>query len=143
MHLSLASRLDDLEPARRRVASFLAPLGVSERTRYAVELVLEEAFTNIVTHAYTDSAADHRIGLALRAAPGDLVLELEDDGQPFDPRRHHPRPTPTSLAEASPGGLGVSLMRRYARAVDYARVAGLNRLTITIALNATTPSDSR
>jgi anti-sigma regulatory factor (Ser/Thr protein kinase) len=141
MHLSLASRLDDLEPARQQVEAFLAPLGVPARTRYAVELVLEEAFMNIVTHAYADGAAHHRIGLALRAEPEALVLELEDDGRPFDPRQHHARPTPASLAEAIPGGLGVALMRRHASAIDYARVDGCNRLTITIAREAPRPSD--
>jgi serine/threonine-protein kinase RsbW len=132
LHLTLSSRLEDLEPARRQVEAFLAPLDLPGRTRDAVELLLEEAFMNVVMHAHGDGGA-HPVGLSVRAEPQSIVLELEDDGRPFDPGRQRPRPVPTSLAEATPGGLGLHFLQRYAHTLDHRRVDGRNRLTITIA----------
>jgi serine/threonine-protein kinase RsbW len=132
LRLTLTSRLDELEPARRQVDAFLAPLDLAERTRYAVELVLEEAFMNVVMHAHGDRGV-HPVGLSVHVGAESIVLAMEDDGRPFDPLPQRLRPVPTSLAEAAPGGLGLHFLRRYARALDYRRIDGRNRLSITIA----------
>ncbi len=41
---------------------------------------------------------------------------------------------PSSLQAARPGKLGIFLVRRYAKSVDYARVGARNRLTVGMAL---------
>lgn len=128
----LVNRVAALEGLGPRVATFLDGIGASARERYAVELVLEEAFMNIVRHAF-DDGAEHHVDLSLRAEPGRLVLELVDDGTPFDPAGHAATPRPTSIETARPGGLGLPLMWRYVDSLQYRREAGRNRLTLVLA----------
>lgn len=102
------------------------------RARYWVELVFEEVVTNIVRHGYADRRP-HEIGVTLRCAAGSVVLQIEDDGRPFDPLQR-PEPTrPASIEDATPGGLGIPLVRKAATAIQYERTPdGKNRLTVTL-----------
>ncbi|WP_310389473.1 ATP-binding protein, partial [Roseateles sp.] len=96
-----------------------------------LELVLEESLMNISLHAFND-AGPHQIGLQVWHDGQAIHLRFEDDGRAFDPRQAEAPVLPTSIAEAAPGGLGLLLVRKQARAVDYARVDGRNQLTITL-----------
>lgn len=128
----LVNRVGALEGLGPRIATFLDDIGASARERYAVELVLEEAFMNIVRHAF-DDGAEHLVDLSLRAEPGRLVLELVDDGMRFDPAGHAAPPRAISIQTARPGGLGLPLMWRYVDSLQYRREAGRNRLTLVLA----------
>jgi anti-sigma regulatory factor (Ser/Thr protein kinase) len=132
LELRLANRLHALEDAGPRVSRFLSERGVGERARFATELVLEEAFMNVVRHAYTDDA-EHEIRLALEVEPERVRIELFDDGVAFDPTQHLPDQPAASIEHARPGGRGLPLMRRYAQRLDYTREQGGNRLVATIA----------
>lgn len=132
LEVRLAARVAALERVGPRIAAFLDGIGASARERYAVELVLEEAFMNIVRHAFADDA-EHLVDLSLRSEPGQLLLELADDGVPFDPGAHPAPARATSIEAVRPGGLGLQLMWRYVDSLQYRREAGRNRLTLAIA----------
>jgi anti-sigma regulatory factor (Ser/Thr protein kinase) len=60
---------------------------------------------------------------------------VEDGGVPFDPTTVAPRNPvpPASLEDATIGGLGLALVRRFARDLAYQRLAnGRNRLGLTV-----------
>jgi anti-sigma regulatory factor (Ser/Thr protein kinase) len=118
--------------ARRQVLDFLAPHGLSRAVVFKVELVLEEALMNIVSYAFS-GAGPHEIGLTVTLDDGQVVLCFEDDGMAFDPLQVQPPPTPTSIEEAVPGGLGIALMRRAATSIQYRRSGDRNELTIGVA----------
>jgi len=80
--------------------------GLGDDLIYALRLCAHEAFSNIVAHAY------------------------DDDGRPFDPASAPATPPPSSLDEASLGGLGLGLLHHFADTVGYARESGLNHLTL-------------
>ena len=61
-----------------------------------------------------------------------IVMTIEDNGSPFDPTKFVARPRARSLEEASVGGLGISLMRHFARHIEYGRSGGRNHLRLTI-----------
>lgn len=80
--------------------------------------------------------------LADQGAPIELVFELHqlgnetqalvtvsDAGAPFNPLAVAPRPQPTSLAEAEPGGLGLIILRSNAMHLSYRFDTGRNHLT--------------
>lgn len=132
LRLSLLNHRDSLELARQAVMDFVAPLALSSKARFDVELVLEETLMNLVWHAFNDQG-QHTIELSAWAVPGGVALRFVDDGVAFDPGQAKAPQLPASIAEASPGGLGLMLVRKRARSVDYERVAGRNVLTITVA----------
>lgn len=132
LRLSLPNERAALEPTRLAVADFLAAYAPSEALRYQVELVIEEMLMNVIWHAF-DDAVPHRIGLALRVEPAQVVLDFDDDGVAFDPLRAPLPEPPVAIEAAVPGGLGLLLVRRMARAMTYERRDGRNRLTVTLA----------
>ncbi len=111
-----------------------AALGLGEAADFALRLCVEEAAANVVMHGAADSDGDAGfVALSVAAAQDVLRVTVEDRCGAFDPL-HAPVPElPTNLGEARVGGLGIHLMRQYTRAMDYARVDGVNRLTLTIA----------
>ena len=97
-------------------------------------LLIEEALMNVLMHAAGPGRdpATLRIALKVDVQPRAVTVEIEDDGRPFDPRELPAATPPASLDSAATGGLGVHLMRRYARAIHHQRRDGRNRLVLEI-----------
>lgn len=96
--------------------------------QHAVELVVEEWFENLVMHAQANDAW-------LRIEDGDDVVQvnLRDDGAPFDPLSA-PLPTLDRVLDDAPiGGLGLHLIRSFAKHVIYERQGPLNCLHLEVA----------
>lgn len=94
-----------------------------------MQVALDEVLANIVSYAHADSST-HDIRVRLSVTPGLLEVEVEDDGQPFDPLTV---PTPdlsAPLAERQVGGLGIHFVKRLMSEVRYARVGDRNRLVL-------------
>lgn len=82
---------------------------LDERTAFAIKLVAEELFTNMVRH---NVGGGDRITLALDHDSSNVFLELIDvDVEPFDPSSVAPAPVEAGIESRRPGGLGVHLVR--------------------------------
>ena len=72
----------------------------------------------------------------MRRSQGTCTAELSvaDAGVAFDPSTYPPEQTarPASLAEATPGGLGLLMIRSFSDDLSYRRSEGSNHLTITV-----------
>lgn len=134
LHLRLRNQFASLELARLAVHEFIAPLSLSDKVLFSIELVLEECLANIVLHAFTDDAA-HEIEFSVWMEADTLALRFEDDGRYFDPHSAQDPAVPHSIAEASPGGLGLMLVRKRARSVDYVRQGDRNTLTVHVSIH--------
>ncbi len=123
------------EAAFAQLRRALEQAGIADTVRYKVELAFEEIVANIVRYASPPGGGGADIRVGMEARDDTLVLTFDDDGTPFDPRAR-PDPIPArSLGEARIGGLGIMMVRRAARDIDYVRTPGeRNRLTVTIAL---------
>jgi anti-sigma regulatory factor (Ser/Thr protein kinase) len=139
LELQVPGEAAALEPARQAVLAHLerllgAPL--PPRLAYRLELVLEEALMNRAWHAWPqdpDHPGPHHTRLSVHAGPDAVVLDFDDDGRPFDPLQAADPQRPASLDQARPGGLGLMLSRKAARAMHYERRDGRNRLRVEIA----------
>ncbi|AMO25476.1 hypothetical protein UC35_15195 [Ramlibacter tataouinensis] len=131
MRLVLAAQRAALEPARLALLEFLQAADPTPALVFQAELVVEEVLMNIVWHAYPEGGT-REMRLEAEWLPQELVLTFEDDGVPFDPTQARPARPAATLAEAVPGGLGVGLVRRYAKAMAYCRVDARNRLAVTL-----------
>ncbi len=94
-----------------------------------MHVALEEAAMNIAMHAY-GPGGDGEITIRLLATPKAASLVLEDAGPEFDPTAAPARERPASLDEATPGGLGLTLLRHYCPDIRYERTDARNRLTL-------------
>lgn len=132
--LSVANRAEALAPARLAVLDWLDALpggAAPQRLRYRLELVLEEVLMNRVWHAWPEGGLHHTQLQVSRLDDG-LALAFSDDGVAFDPFSAESPPRPATLEQATPGGLGLVLLRRAARACRYRREAAHNHCHIEL-----------
>src|SRR5687767_9287118 len=119
--------------AAEELRSTLDEHALDERTRYRIELVFEELVTNVIRHS-----SSHHLNPSIEARVtfehDCIVLTLEDDGRPFDPRQYEIAAPPKSLEEASVGGLGIMLVRKACDQIEYERTREhRNHLMVRIA----------
>ncbi|HEX4322777.1 MAG TPA: ATP-binding protein [Acidobacteriaceae bacterium] len=140
--LTLCSRLADLALVSPWVDGVVAALGLSSQRRFAIDLCLEEALSNIVRHGLSGDcnhsvAVRSRIGSVANGAR-ELFFVLEDDAPHFNPLDAPIAATgsiPSSIEEIAEGGRGIGLLRRYAGSLHYEALPVGNRLTIGFPLN--------
>lgn len=130
--LELACEPAALVSTRDAVRAHLQQAGVSERTRTAVDLALEELLGNTIRHGTGERSRHARVTLS--QVEKHLVLVLEDDALPFDPTSQPEPERPRSLASARIGGLGISMVRKVTRAMSYVRRKDKNRLELEFEL---------
>jgi anti-sigma regulatory factor (Ser/Thr protein kinase) len=132
LRLILGDGISGLAQAQQRLTSFLTAAGCDARTRFRVELVVEEVVMNILHHGQLGDRPA-RSWLEAWPAHGHVAIVVEDDGPEFDPLQVVSAPLANRLEEAAIGGLGLFLVRKYAAGLRYARTpAGRNRLEIEI-----------
>lgn len=132
--LTLSSTLASCEQARLAVLAFLARHQPSAKAIYRLELVLEEALMNQIRHAFPDGRPDHWLRLGAQVVSDTVVLTFTDQGLPFNPLARSAPVFPTRLEDATPGGLGILLTRKYVQSAHYLREGEQNRLTLVLNL---------
>jgi serine/threonine-protein kinase RsbW len=97
--------------------------------RFAFDLALEEVFVNLATHG-RGPRLPLRVGIRLDVRDGQVVLEIRDDGDPFDPLAAPAPDLEADLEDRPIGGLGVYLVRESFPELSYRREGGWNVLTL-------------
>ena len=85
--------------------------------------------TNVCRHAYRDSPGE--VTMRLFEGPGEIVVEVEDSGPPFDPLARPDPDVTLPIEERGIGGLGIFLIRRMADEVSWRFEHRRNVLSMT------------
>ncbi|HQR18828.1 MAG TPA: SpoIIE family protein phosphatase [Gemmatimonadales bacterium] len=116
-HRSFARRIDAIAAIFDFTSEFFSRHGVDRRLLGAVDLALEELFTNMVKYG-GGSGADVRIGLA--TVEGGVEVSLTDTGvEPFDITQAPDVDIHAPIDRRAPGGLGLHLVRRLVDHIGY------------------------
>ncbi len=86
--------------------------GFNEADCYKVQLAVDEACSNIIEHAYGGEATGEDITCTCKITEDDLIVELFDHGQAFDPAEIPPPNVTAALHARETGGLGLYFMRQ-------------------------------
>lgn len=125
--IELTNRLEEL----LRISGFIDDLAdewdLPFQLTMSLNLVLEEAFTNIVNYAYQDKDA-HSIELSFEKNGQTLVITLTDDGIPYDPTLREDPDVTLPPEEREIGGLGIFLIKKMMDNVAYRRENNRNIL---------------
>ena len=113
------------------MSDFLNQKSCGPQALYQAQLAAEEIGTNIIKYGYDDEQ-EHGITLRVECLADCFRLQILDDGHPFDARQVPEPDLEQRLEERQPGGLGISLVRRLARRMDYERRNGINALTVEV-----------
>lgn len=102
--LRLVARLDQVGQATHWAMDLAENQGLGDALRFRIDLVLEEALTNIAKHAY-DEGEPGFVEIAWQPGRNDgVILQICDWGHPFDPADFMPAAPAQDLASAQPGG---------------------------------------
>ncbi len=104
------------------------PFSMSDRRK--LEIALEEAFVNVVNHAYRGAKAPVEM-ICCKYPSQQVSFKIIDKGMPFNPllqprQRNHN----SSLEDFQEGGLGIFFMRTFMDEVHYERHHPFNVLTL-------------
>lgn len=93
-------------------------------------LAIDESITNIITHAYKDNKPDDLIEFSMRGDKHLLIIEIIDNGMPFDINSAPLPDIKKNLSGKKQGGFGVHLIKSVMNETSYARINGKNILTL-------------
>lgn len=117
VHLDIASRLDLLETVQTVLAQLSALVGFSEDQNHYMSVVVRESVANAIKHGNKLDEAK-RVRIAFTAEPGQLAVEIADEGPGFDPGTVPDPLAPENLLKAD--GRGIFFMRQFMDEVSYA-----------------------
>jgi phosphoserine phosphatase RsbU/P len=127
LQINLSNKLSELGSFNQSLTEFGQRHGLAPGVVHDLNLAFEEILTNIISYGYADNS-EHKIKVRLSVQPGEVKIEVEDDGQPFNPLEAPEADTAQSLEERSIGGLGIHLLRKLMDGLEYQRQEGKNRL---------------
>lgn len=119
--------LEALEFAR----DFLPAASLDERSRIKVAIIVEELVSNSLRHGAGER--DISLLLSLDDRGGAVELEIEDDGEPFDPTGGPKNDMRFSGPDPhSGGGVGLAIVHAWGEGITYSRSGGRNLLRMII-----------
>lgn len=119
LELDVEATPDRLADIRRQLAAWLAPIGLSDTSAADIVLVVNEACTNSIEHAYRDGTPG-RINLEARLEGSQIVVCIADFGVWKTPPRH-----------STTRGRGMPIMDAVSAHVDVEHTASGTTVRIT------------
>src|SRR5262249_20363293 len=120
LEIKLKNKVSNIDGVNQTLRECVQSHGVASKVILALNLALGEILTNMITYGYTDNR-EHEVKVRLSAQRGEVSVEIEDDGQPFNPLEA-PEPDITKpLEERNIGGLGIHLVRKLMDSLEYKR----------------------
>lgn len=123
LRIVVPDSVEYLAPLQRLLDELAEKVGFDGKARGEMQVAFEEAFTNVVKHAF-DPGERAAFEVRFRAVPLGMEITVHDEGLPFDPDLV-PEYDPSSLVggpvpeELGGSGLGIFLMRHIMDEVSF------------------------
>ena len=127
MDLSVKS-MEGVVSIAEQVQRFCLEHGIDRQRAYLAGLSMEEMAGNIVEHGFTKDNKSHSIDVRVVHKDDDMILRIKDDCVPFDPGERQKLAEDNDVTK----NIGIRMVFRIARDVQYQNILGLNVLTIRI-----------
>ena len=127
MDLSIVS-IGEVVTVSRKVQDFCLERGIDQRRSYLAGLSMEEMAGNIVEHGFEKDNRKHYVDIRVVHKNDDVILRIKDDCIPFDPGERSRMASDDDITR----NIGIKMIFRMARDVQYQNILGLNVLTIRI-----------
>ncbi len=129
-HFIIENRIEEIPVLAEKIERLAEEEKLSYEMTMNINLVLEEALSNIIYYAFSDNKK-HLINILLSVEDKKLTIKITDDGIPFDPTLHKEPDISLPVEEREIGGLGILLISKIMDTVKYSRDKNLNILTLT------------
>jgi anti-sigma regulatory factor (Ser/Thr protein kinase) len=120
------------EHVKSLIDEFGEAAGLGREDRHKLTLIVEELFTNTVTHGHHGDS-DAPVQISLEVTDMGVELTYEDSAPQYDPVAASRRTDiESSINERRVGGLGVFLTISLTNGAVYRFVEGRNRISLTL-----------
>jgi sigma-B regulation protein RsbU (phosphoserine phosphatase) len=129
LQLSAAADLKEIERVNSEFQEFALARDVPSGPVQKVCIVLDELLNNIISYGFDDDES-HEISVDVAVYPDHLLIEVSDDGIPFNPFDRIGPDVTLSVEEREIGGLGVLLVTEMMDEYHYQRHKNKNSVTM-------------
>ncbi len=127
--LVLKNAISEMRVLSNTVKEFCEENSLSGEVTHDIHLALEEIFSNIVFYGFQDQD-EHQISISFSLRNNTLVLEIKDDGIPFNPLESKTPDLEIPIEERDLGGMGIQIVRGLVDEIEYFRKQNKNILVI-------------
>ncbi len=127
LDLSVKS-MDEVVRVAERVQNFCLERGIDKRRAFLAGLSMEEMAGNIVDHGFAADHKNHSVDVRVVHKNEDVILRIKDDCIPFDPNGRRQIVKGDEITK----NIGIRMVFRIARDVQYQNILGMNVLTIRV-----------
>ena len=125
------ARLSDFDRVRSLVEEFADKTRLSGEDRHKLTLIVEELFTNTVTHGHKGDS-DSPVSITFQESGTDIILLYTDAAPPFNPLDgEQSTDIDSSIRKRRVGGLGVFLTTELVHRATYRYHDGKNSIYLT------------
>ncbi|HEX7230457.1 MAG TPA: ATP-binding protein, partial [Candidatus Binatia bacterium] len=129
LQFTLKNQIAEIARLSERLGEFAAAHEFTPNVRHDLNLALEEAVTNIISHGYSDHR-EHEIVVRIRIETGEIIAEVQDDARPFNPLTAPEADVTAPLDQRRAGGLGIHIMQKLMDGIEYRRLENGNLLIL-------------
>ena len=125
----LKNCLSELKVLNQHLNNWGGDIGLQDISIARINICLDELLTNIVSYGFDDDF-DHNIKFTLTGDNNSVIINIEDDGRPFNPLEKIDPDFPDNVESAKIWGLGIHIIRKLMDSVTYESKQGINKLTM-------------
>ncbi|CAG36621.1 ATP-binding protein [Desulfotalea psychrophila] len=121
---------ENLQDLREDIESLGKRWQLDKKTMFNLQLIVDEFVTNLVSHCNCGIG----IHLTITKEEENLLITIKDNCSPFNPLAVALPNLCAPLCDREAGGLGIFLIRKKSRYINYRRTDSENITTITLAI---------
>ena len=125
--LSVEASTEHLAEVRDFVVAHAENIGLSQKEISDIRLAVDEAYTNIIKHAYKNTPRE-KVEIKIGSDTNQLWISLMDKGESFDPGSYSEPDLMKRIKQKKRGGMGVYLIRKLMDQVQYNRKGTTNEI---------------
>ena len=125
----LKNELSELKALNQYLNKWGGDIGLPPDSILRINICIDELFTNIVSYGFEDNV-EHYVKFTLKGDNEFVIINIEDDGVPFNPLEKIDPDFPENVESAKIGGLGILIIRKLMDNISYERRQGKNTLTM-------------
>lgn len=128
--LIVTNRMEEIRTITVALEEFFEQQDLPSDALFPTQLSLEEIFTNVASYAHDDDQ-EHEVEIIFSREGETMIVEILDDGYPFNPLEDAPElDVESSLEDRRIGGAGIMLAKQLMTEVRYQRNSDRNHLTM-------------
>lgn len=138
VHIEIGSRFENIELVQIAVEASLRQLELDEDSSHWIGTAVREAVANAIRHG-NSMDPEKRVEIEFGIQDDEVVIQVSDEGQGFDPGQLPDPTTPDNLLR--PSGRGIFFMKKFMDHIDYSFQPGRGTL-VTLRKRITAPAGS-